>query len=135
MADGIVRDSHGRYVKGHSGNPQGRSIDQYKYLKKMEAAVSAEEWIAIIRKAVEQAKRGDPRAREWLSDYLMGKPLQTMDITSGGDRIVDERQANRALSALAIAIGACIPGESTTQDGAVDAAEQTAMASPADKGR
>lgn len=80
MADEIVRDPKGRFVKGHSGNPRGKPIDQFKYLKKMGAAVSATEWREIIRRAVEQAKRGDPRAREWLSDYLMGKPPQQVDI-------------------------------------------------------
>lgn len=85
--DEIVRDGRGRFVKGHSGNPRGRPIDQYKYLRKMGAAVSAREWREIIRKAVEQAKRGDPRAREWLAHYLMGKPLQTVDITSDGSAL------------------------------------------------
>lgn len=85
MADNnITRDSKGRWVKGVSGNPKGKPIDQFKYLRKMGAAVSATEWREIIRRAVEQAKRGDPRAREWLSDYLMGKPPQQVDIGSDG---------------------------------------------------
>jgi hypothetical protein len=33
-----------------------------------------ESWRAIIAKAVEQARDGDPKAREWLADYLLGKP-------------------------------------------------------------
>jgi len=32
-------------------------------------------WREITMKAVEQAKRGDARARQWLSDYLIGKPI------------------------------------------------------------
>ncbi len=84
MADEIVRDERGRFVRGHSGNPRGKPIDQFKYLKKMGAAVTASDWRAIIDRAVEQAKRGDPRAREWLSDYLMGKPPQQVDIGSDG---------------------------------------------------
>lgn len=82
--DEIVRDGRGRFVKGHSGNPKGKPIDQFKYLRKLGAAVTVSDWRAIIDRAVEQAKRGDPRAREWLSDYLMGKPPQQVDIGSDG---------------------------------------------------
>ena len=82
--DEIVRDDKGRFIKGHSGNPKGKPIDQFKYLKKMGAAVTARDWRDIIDRAVEQAKRGDPRAREWLSDYLMGKPPQQIDMEHDG---------------------------------------------------
>jgi len=76
----IIRDPRGRFVKGCSGNPKGAAINQFRYLKKMGAAVTASDWRAVIDKALEQAKRGDARAREWLSEYLMGKPPQQVDI-------------------------------------------------------
>lgn len=78
------RDDKGRFLKGQSGNPTGRPIDQFKYLKRMGAAVTAKDWREIIDKAVFQAKRGDPRAREWLSQYLMGKPPQQVDVEHDG---------------------------------------------------
>ena len=73
----IARDEKGRFVKGASGNPQGRlpkEIEQ-TYLQVCESTCPFDVWREIVLKAVEQAKRGDARARQWLSDYLIGKPI------------------------------------------------------------
>lgn len=74
----IARDSKGRFVKGASGNPQGRLPKQIEqsYLQVSESVCTFDVWREITMKAIEQAKRGDARARQWLSDYLIGKPLQ-----------------------------------------------------------
>lgn len=73
----IARDSKGRFVKGESGNPQGRLPKQIEqtYLQVSESVCTFDVWREIVAKAIEQAKRGDARARQWLSDYLIGKPL------------------------------------------------------------
>ena len=73
----IARDSKGRFVKGASGNPQGRLPKQVEqsYLQVCESTCTFDVWREIVTKAVEQAKQGDARARQWLSDYLMGKPI------------------------------------------------------------
>lgn len=83
MSD-IKRDERGRFAKGHSGNPGGRPVNQSKYLKKIDTTVTLKEWRAIILKAIEQAKRGDSRAREWLSNYLVGKPIQGINLEQDG---------------------------------------------------
>ena len=85
----IARDSKGRFVKGASGNPQGRLPKQVEqtYLQVCEGVCSFDVWREITMKAVEQAKRGDARARQWLSDYLIGKPLQMV-------MAVQEKQEN-----------------------------------------
>lgn len=78
MGDAIIaRDSKGRFVKGASGNPQGRLPKQTEtsYLQVSESVCTFDVWREIVAKAVEQAKRGDARARQWLSDYLIGKPV------------------------------------------------------------
>ena len=78
MGDAIIaRDSKGRFVKGASGNPQGRLPKQTEtsYLQVSESVCTFDVWREITMKAVEQAKRGDARARQWLSDYLIGKPI------------------------------------------------------------
>ena len=78
MGDAIIaRDSKGRFVKGASGNPQGRLPKQTEtsYLQVSESVCTFDVWREITMKAVEQAKRGDARARQWLSDYLIGKPV------------------------------------------------------------
>lgn len=73
----VARDSKGRFVKGESGNPQGRLPKQVEssYLQVSENVCTFDVWREIVAKAIEQAKRGDARARQWLSDYLIGKPL------------------------------------------------------------
>ncbi len=73
----VARDSKGRFVKGASGNPQGRLPKQTEtsYLQVSESVCTFDVWREIVAKAVEQAKRGDARARQWLSDYLIGKPV------------------------------------------------------------
>lgn len=73
----VERDAKGRFVKGASGNPQGRLSKQIEqsYLQVSESVCTFDVWREIVAKAVEQAKRGDARARQWLSDYLIGKPI------------------------------------------------------------
>jgi len=73
----VERDAKGRFAKGASGNPQGRLPKQIEqsYLQVSESVCTFDVWREIVMKAVEQAKRGDARARQWLSDYLIGKPI------------------------------------------------------------
>ena len=64
-------------MKGVSGNPQGRLPKEREtsYLQVTESVCTFDVWHEIVMKAIEQAKRGDARARQWLSDYLIGKPI------------------------------------------------------------
>jgi len=39
---------------------------------------TAEDWKAIVGKAIEQARRGDATARKWLADYLVGEPEKNL---------------------------------------------------------
>jgi len=88
------RDSNGRFVKGNTaaqgsggGRPK-RSVEE-KYIKALSRRVTTEEWNKIIEVAIQFAKAGDARARQWISDYLMGKPIQRMEHTGeGGGEVV-----------------------------------------------
>lgn len=84
-----MRDEKGRFVKGHSGNAKGRRKRQTedKYLRALQKCATPKEWNAICKQAVKDAKKGDRSARQWLSDYLLGKPQQFIDLTSGGDKL------------------------------------------------
>jgi len=80
MAD---RDKNGKFIKGHqvsTGNKGGRPprAREEQYNKIMMTACTFEDWEAIVATAVQQAKQGDQRAREWLCDYLVGKAPQTV---------------------------------------------------------
>lgn len=89
------RDSKGRFVKGSSGNPTGRAPKERedRYYQITMTACTFKDWTAIVKKAVEQARRGDSVARKWLSDFLVGVPEQPIDlmhnITVNWDEILD----------------------------------------------
>ena len=83
------RDENGKFVKGNGGGP-GRppKKKEDRFMEVSIAAVSLKDWREIIKKAVEQAKRGDTQARKFLAEYLIGPPQQRLDVTSGGKSIV-----------------------------------------------
>jgi phage terminase large subunit len=72
-----MRDEKGRFIKGESGNPHGRSPREReeRYYQILMTAVTFEDWKRIILKAVNQATRGDTQARKWISDYVVGSPI------------------------------------------------------------
>ena len=84
------RSKSGQFKKGHSGNPKGRAPrkKEERFMEVSIAAVSLKDWREIIKKAVIKAKGGDPQARKFLADYLLGPPQQKIDVTSGGESIV-----------------------------------------------
>lgn len=67
------RDRNGRFEQGTSGGP-GRPPRQTEtdYLRATLAACSLEDWREIVVKAVYDAKRGNPKARDFLARYLLG---------------------------------------------------------------
>jgi len=79
-----------RFVKGQSGNPNGRPKKQReeRYHEIMLNTVTFDDWEYIIDKAVKQAKSGDAVARKWLSDYLIGAPVQKVAGTGKDGELV-----------------------------------------------
>ena len=86
------RDDNGRFVKGQTGNPKGRPKrrTEEEYLDATISRVTLKDWREIVDKAVSQAKRGDSKARAWLSDYVLGPPPQQIKHTGadGGDIVI-----------------------------------------------
>jgi hypothetical protein len=80
------------WKKGQTGNPKGRPKlpDIREALAKVLAdekdGVTALE--ATLRALRAKAIRGDVRAAEALLDRAFGKAAQTVDVTSGGEKIV-----------------------------------------------
>lgn len=75
-----MRDSEGRFKKGNPGGPgrPPRQVEVAKELGYLGAtldAVSEDDWVAIVEKAVEQAIEGDGRARDWLAAILVAEDL------------------------------------------------------------
>ena len=81
-----MRDNRGRFTKGNSGGP-GRPPKEReeRYYEITMTACTFDDWQVIVKKAVDQAKRGDAVARKWLSDFLVGVPEQPI---SGGLSII-----------------------------------------------
>jgi hypothetical protein len=112
-----MRDEKGRFVKGHpdaaKGAKRGRPKrpTEERYLKAMTQCVTVDDWKKVIHTAVARAKAGDGQARQWLSDYLIGKPTQRVlaDVTTAGESLnarYDEQQRARTLLTLIDALRA-----------------------------
>ena len=91
----MERDGKGRFVKGNMGGP-GRSKrkTEDKYLKALRDSVTSKEWKAICKQAIKDAKKGDRSARQWLSDYLLGKPVQELRVDARTDLDITLRWAD-----------------------------------------
>lgn len=67
-------------AKFEPGNPGGpgrpKKEREARFLEITLSAVTFDDWADIVRKAVAQAKRGDSQARKWLSDNIIGLPVQ-----------------------------------------------------------
>lgn len=89
----MVRDENGRFIKGVSGNPNGRPKKEreLRYYEIMQTTCTFVEFKAICQKAVDQAKRGDAVARKWLADYLIGAPAQKHELSGidGGELVIN----------------------------------------------
>jgi len=77
------RDSKGRFGTGNrlSVGNKGNTSEKAKVLKTILLKTITENDIkAIVKKMVEQSKKGDDRARKELFDRLWGKALQEVDL-------------------------------------------------------
>lgn len=98
----VGRSEDGKFQKGVSGNPKGRPRKdrEERFYEITASTVTFQDWKEIVEKAVTLAKRGDTAARKWLSDYLMGVPVQKTELTGaegGGLKVIVEyanREAN-----------------------------------------
>lgn len=83
------RDDKGRFIKGNKASP-GRPPKEReeRYYEILLTAVTFDDWQAIVKKAAEQAKKGDAVARKWLSDYLVGAVQQRLEL-SGSLRMIE----------------------------------------------
>lgn len=86
----------GRWQPGQSGNPGGRPKRPAaeRYLRALEQGVTLAEWKEIVEKAVSQAQKGDSRARTWLSEYLIGKPIQRTEISGPDGKPIETKQTH-----------------------------------------
>jgi hypothetical protein len=61
------------FVKGNPGGPgRPKRTTEQTYLDVTLARVTPAKWDAIVKKALQQALKGDHRARDWLTKILIG---------------------------------------------------------------
>jgi hypothetical protein len=79
---GTDRDSNGRFLPGHPGlGGRPRRAADPDYLVVLNESVSMDRWRRIVARALDEAEDGDARAREWLSGYLIGKPVAAVTVS------------------------------------------------------
>ena len=77
---------HGDNLPFTIGNPGGpgrpKKEREARYLEITLNTVTFEKWGDVVKKALEDALKGDKDARKWLSDYLVGVPVQRIAPTT-----------------------------------------------------
>ncbi len=69
------RDDNGRFAPGNPGGPgRPRRAIEADYLAALSETVTMDASREIVETAVDQARGGDAKAREWVGSYLAGKP-------------------------------------------------------------
>lgn len=71
----LDRKHNGTFATGNKGGPgrPPRAIER-DYLLTLSECCPPDIWREIVQRAVEDAKQGDGKARDWLAAYLVGNP-------------------------------------------------------------
>lgn len=115
MADVAQRKPNGTFAIGYSGGPgRPRRETERVYLDATIASVSVEEWMVVVRRALEDAQQGDGVARAWLGKHLIGDdPAALLAVAIGdSDGSLYERLAK--LAAIGNAIRARAAGSDSS---------------------
>jgi hypothetical protein len=87
---GIIRDNQGRFIKGHSGNPDGRPEGAYSLLSILKAklkecpdGMSEKSYghLIIERMLAQSIKDGNEQMTKLIWSYIEGMPRQALDHT------------------------------------------------------
>lgn len=99
------RDEKGRFISGYAGGPgRPKRATETDYLDATIESVSLADWKKIAGKAKDDAINGDATARKWLSDYLLGKPTDRVQV-SGPDNAPIPIEFNYAAAIASITSG------------------------------
>jgi len=77
LRDKIPPKDERRYITSRRvGYLPSKEVTKAAYLKTLAEEVSVDDWRDIVRRAVDDAIDGDTKARQWLSNYLIGTPIR-----------------------------------------------------------
>jgi hypothetical protein len=65
------KGNHEQAKRKHPGRHK-RAFEE-KFIGILRSSVSADDWQQVVAKALDQARNGDTKAREWLSNWMQGK--------------------------------------------------------------
>ena len=87
-------DSNGKFARGCRGGPGRKPKPPHKrvqYLSIIMETCTPDKWREVCQKALQAALEGDEHARNWLANYLIGRPTQTVNVQSpdGGPLILN----------------------------------------------
>ncbi len=78
----------GKFAKGYKGGPGRRPGTQVElriqYMTQLVETVPIDRWRKVCEKAIIQAEEGDARARLFLANYLIGRPVTQVEISGPG---------------------------------------------------
>ena len=66
----MTRKKQAELIRGHAAHRRTEG----DYMGVLLEAVTLDDWRAVVNSAKTLAQAGDPQARSWLAQYLMGKP-------------------------------------------------------------
>lgn len=92
----VIRDLGGRFVKGQSGNPNGRPLGAKSRITKLKLSMEEalrqgldpKDFKDIIRSMIEEAKGGNVQAAKLILDKVMPNARSEDESTEGDNRIV-----------------------------------------------
>lgn len=90
-------------TKPHTHRATGRT-----YVSTISEICPPDVWGDIVQKAVDDAKAGDAKARDWLASYLVGKPAGeaetlhalAVEEAAGDDPVAHDADLHRLLSGI-----------------------------------
>lgn len=86
------RNELGYFQPGHSVKSPGRPprSTEAGYLQRMTELLTPEKWDKIVNKAITDAMKGSSFARQWLTDYVIGKPVTTIQLVASEQALLNE---------------------------------------------
>jgi len=99
----MTRKKQPDLIRGHAAHRRTEG----DYMSVLLEAVTLDDWRAVVKNTKAMAKSGDPQARAWLAQYLMGKPAGNaptpltvvVQQLNGADPLID-KLAQRAIHSV-----------------------------------
>jgi len=99
----MTRKKQPDLIRGHAAHRRTEG----DYMSVLLEAVTLDDWKAVVNSAKTLAQAGDPQARAWLAQYLMGKPAGSaptpltvvVQQLNGADPLID-KLAQRAIHSV-----------------------------------